>query len=335
GRARCFEIGCAAGVEYASEMIGERRLAALHGGEMQQSDINPASLARIEPLIERLPGVTEDRTREQLVAEYGVSEGLRLSDQRADQVAIVDDALRRPVALEVAPRHGQHRRDPEIADQAIIVDVHLHAAADQARGHGVEDVAHRDRARSRHGDGGAREIRGAMRRQREQRSKLNSDLFPPPGILAGDELLEEGLVGSEVGEVPSPAQFECLIEAGLQMAVRGLDRAVLVADAGIVAGWLHAVMATELGIARRLIVSAGQVAVSRREPVGAMRARHPAELPERLLDAFGERGEALAAADRLDVLPAAEGEPEMIQQMGERLATEGNAQPAAVGEIRQ
>ena len=25
----------------------------------------------------------------------------------------------------------------------------------------------------------------------------------------------------------------------------------------------------------------------------------------------------------------------MIQQMGERLATEGNAQPAAVGEIRQ
>jgi hypothetical protein len=133
----------AVGPEYASEMIGERRLAALHGGEMQQSDINPASLARIEPMIERLPGVTEDRTREQLVAEYGVSEGLRLSDQRADQVAIVDDALRRPIALEVAPRHGQHRRGPEIADQAIIVDVHLHAAADQARGHGVEIVPDR------------------------------------------------------------------------------------------------------------------------------------------------------------------------------------------------
>ena len=159
-----------------------------------------------------------------------------------------------------------------------------------------------------------------MRRQREQRSKLNSDLFPPPGILAGDELLEEGLVGSEVGEVPSPAQFECLIEAGLQMAVRGLDRAILVTDAGVVAGRLHAVMATELGIACRLVLPVGQVPVRRREPIGAVRARHPAELPERFLDAFGERGEAFAAADRLDVLPAAEGQPEMVEQMGERLA---------------
>src|SRR5712692_11567462 len=120
-------------------MIGERRLAALHGGEMQQPDINPASLARIEPLIEPLPGSAEDRAREQLVAEHRVPEGLRLPDQRADQVAIVDDALRRPVALEVAPRHAQHRRGAEITDQAIIVDVYLDAATDQARGHGVED----------------------------------------------------------------------------------------------------------------------------------------------------------------------------------------------------
>ena len=31
-------------------MIGEHRLAALHGGEMQQPDIDPTSLARVEPL---------------------------------------------------------------------------------------------------------------------------------------------------------------------------------------------------------------------------------------------------------------------------------------------
>ena len=63
-------------------------------------------------------------------------EGLRLLDQGTDQVAIIDDALRRPVALEVAPRHGQHRRGTDRANQAIVVDVHLHAAADQARRHG-------------------------------------------------------------------------------------------------------------------------------------------------------------------------------------------------------
>ena len=59
GRARCFEIGYAAGVEHGVEVIGERRLAALHGGEMQQADIDAASLARIEPLVERLPGTAE------------------------------------------------------------------------------------------------------------------------------------------------------------------------------------------------------------------------------------------------------------------------------------
>jgi hypothetical protein len=154
-------------------------------------------------------------------------------------------------------------------------------------------------------------------------------------IFAGDELLEKSLVGRQVGKVPCAAQFERLVKAGLQMAVRGFDRTILVADAGVVAGRLHAVMATELGIARRFIVPAGQVPIRRREPVGAVRAGYPAELPERLLDAFGQRGEALAAADRLDVLPAAEGEPEVIEQMGERHPGEGNAEPAAVGEIRK
>src|SRR5260221_306930 len=50
--------------------------------------------------------------------------------------------------------------------------------------------------------------------------------------------------------VPRAAQFECLMEARLQVAVRGLDRAILVADTGVVAGWLHAVVAAGLGIRR-------------------------------------------------------------------------------------
>ena len=63
-----------------------------------------------------------------------MSESLRLPDQRTDQVAIIDDAQARPVALEVAPGHGQHRRGAEIADQAIVVDVHLEAADGPLRG---------------------------------------------------------------------------------------------------------------------------------------------------------------------------------------------------------
>src|SRR5438105_15953293 len=80
GGAGHFEIGYAAGIEHAGEMIGERRLAALHGGEMQQPDIHPARLARFEPLIECLPGAAEGRAWEQLVAEYRMPERLRLPD---------------------------------------------------------------------------------------------------------------------------------------------------------------------------------------------------------------------------------------------------------------
>ena len=79
----------------------------------------------------------------------------------------------------------------------------------------------------------------------------------------------KGLVDGKVGEVARAAQLERSAEAGLEMPVRGLDRAVLVANAGVVAGRLHAVVAAELGVARRLVLPAREIAVGRREPVGA------------------------------------------------------------------
>src|SRR5258708_37368437 len=63
------------------------------------------------------------------------------------------------------------------------------------------------------------------------------------------------------------------MEARLQVAVRGLDRAILVADAGVVAGWLHAVVAAELGIARGFSRSVGAVRrPTSRETAGRGRA---------------------------------------------------------------
>ena len=174
-----------------------------------------------------------------------------------------------------------------------------------------------------------------MRRQRQQRLELDTDRVTPARVLARNKFLQQGLVGSEVGEVARAAQLQRLLETGLQMAVRRFHRAVLVADAGIVAGRIHAVVAAELGIACRLVVLAGQVPVGRGKSIGTMRARHPTQLPQRLLQPLGERREALAAADRFDVLPATVGEPEMIKQMRERLAVQRHAEPAAVGEIRQ
>src|SRR5688500_18963383 len=104
------------------------------------------------------------------------------------------------------------------------------------------------------------------------------------------------------------------------MAVGGFDRSVLVGDAGIVAGRLQAVMVAEGSIGLGLVLALGEIAIGRREPVGAMLVRDAAELPERLLQPFGESREALSAADRFDEAPAGIGEPEMVEQMREGLA---------------
>ncbi len=144
------------------EMVGERGLAGVHGGQMQEPDIDAAGLARVETLVEHLPGTAKGRAREELLAEHRMTEGLRLPDQGVDEVAVVDDAQERTAALEVSARTRSARRGAEMADQAIVVDVHLEAAADQPRGHGVEDVADRDRAEARHGDGRDAVIAGAV-----------------------------------------------------------------------------------------------------------------------------------------------------------------------------
>ena len=50
----------------------------------------------------------------------------------------------------------------------------------------------------------------------------------------------------------------------------------------------------------------------------AIIAWYPTQLPERFLETLGQRSKALAAADRLDVLPAAVGEPEMVRLVRRR-----------------
>jgi hypothetical protein len=66
-----------------------------------------------------------------------------------------------------------------------------------------------------------------------------------------------------------------------------------------------------------------------------MRRRRPAQLPQRFLQTLGQRGEALAALDRLDVLPAGERQPEVVEQVRERRAVDRHRQARRVSEVRQ
>jgi len=80
---------------------------------------------------------------------------------------------------------------------------------------------------------------------------------------------------------------------------------------------------------------ARQVAVGRRQAVGAVLARHAAEAEERVLEVLGECREALATEDDADVLPAAVGQDEVVEAVVERRAGDGDAELAGVGEVRE
>jgi len=86
-------------------------------------------------------------------------------------------------------------------------------------------------------------------------------------------------------------------------------------------------------VARRGVIVRRQVAIGGRQPVGAVLARAPAELPERFLQTFGQGGEALAALNGANMLPVREGEPEVIEHMPERLAANRHGEAVGMGEV--
>src|SRR5712671_6212720 len=99
----------------------------------------------------------------------------------------------------------------------------------------------------------------------------------------------------------------------------------------------HAVMGAQFLVAPRQVVLGVAIEVTerRRQAVAAMLFRHPAQRPQRVLQAFGERHEALPAEHHMGMRKAREGQPEVVEPMIERLARDGDAEGAQVGEVRQ
>src|SRR3546814_15259619 len=99
------------------------------------------------------------------------------------------------------------------------------------------------------------------------------------------------------------------------MPVRALDAAVLVGDAGIVAGRRHAVMDAQGVVAagQVLLCVPVQVAEGGRQAVGAMPARRGAPPPDGGLPAFGPGPEPLPAENDNRMPATGVGQPALIR----------------------
>ena len=209
--------------------------------------------------------------------------------------------------------------------------------ADQARGNAVEDPP-QDEAATRC-DKHARlfAVGGSPLGQRLECGALDLDALAVAGIAPPDHFVDEAPIGGEVGEVARAAQQKLVAKHLLEVPVRALDCAVLVSDAWIVARRRHAVMGAQFLVASRQVILgvAIKVAERRRQAVAAVLLRHPAQRPQRVLQAFGERHEALAAEHYMGICKAREGEPEVIEPVQQRRARNRDAKRAHVGEVRQ
>src|SRR5579862_847873 len=121
------------------------------------------------------------------------------------------------------------------------------------------------------------------------------------------------------------------------MAMRAFDRAVLVRQAAIIAGRLHAVMGAQRLIAAGLVLPGVLVEIAEggRQAVAAVLQRGTTQHPQRVLQALRQRHKALAAEHDMGVLPAREGEPEVIEPVIERHAGDADAAIAHLGKIGQ
>ena len=218
-------------------------------------------------------------------------------------MAIIDDVAafvggRLPPAPQ---RH--HRRRAEEAVEPVVVEMHAQAMADQPRGRRVEHPTQDEAAAGRDRDDLLLEVGRAPLGQVVQSGALHLDPLAVVCVLPADDLVDEAPVGIEVVEVPGAAQQQGVLQRPFEMAMRALDGAVLMGNAGVVARRRHPIVAHEALVAlRQVLLGFGvQIAEGRRQAVAAVLLRHAAERPQRILQALGERNEALAAEHDMGV----------------------------------
>jgi hypothetical protein len=243
-------------------------------------------------------------------------------------VPVVDAVLVAP------PQPGQPFHLPlGVPDlDALGVQPGLDPLADRPAGHRVDVALHAHGAARLHPRPQPLARLQATRRQRPQQGQFLGQSGLPPGVEAGEQLAQEDGVGVTAGEVAAAAQHQRLVQRPLELAVALLGVAVLVALARPDGLGRQGVVAQQGLVAPLERLRPPRGLHTGRQPVGAVQLRHAAQLPQGVLQALTEARVALGEADGAR-LPVGVGQDEVVEQVGEGQAGQGDAQVGAVGEV--
>ena len=281
------------------------------------------------PALQQVVGHPEPAGGEHRVAVAVLLERPGLAHQPVDDVAVLD-AMSAPAP---EPRQGVELPGPVPDVEGLGPDVDIDLFADQTTRQRVGVAADVDRAPGI--DPGlepSRHLQPASR-QRRQHGLFFMETLPSIGIASGHELLEEDLIVASTGEIAAAPQHQGLINGLFETMMTLFDVAIFVGLSGLDRLAFEPVMREQSLVAASEHFGFG-VAVDRGgQAIGAVSPRNSPQFPQGVLQALAEALEALGEADGTG-LPVGIGEHEVIDQMVERLAEDGDAELGHAGEVR-
>ncbi len=224
-----------------------------------------------------------------------IEQGHRLLTQRMYDMAIIDDVTAFVGGGLPPPPQRHHRRRAQEAVEPVVVKVNPQAMPDQPRGGRVEHPTQDEATAGRHRHDLLLEVGHTPLGQVVQSGALHLDPLAVVGILPAENLVDEAPIGIEGVEVFGAAHQQGVLQRPFEMAMRALDGAILMGNAGVVARRRHPIVTHEAPLAlRQVLLGFGvQIAEGRRQAVAAVLLRHTTKRPKRILQALGERNETL------------------------------------------
>ena len=280
------------------------------------------------PVLQQVVGHPEPAGGEHRIAVAVLLERPGLADQPVDDVAVLDAML----APAPEPRQGVQLPGPVPDVEGLGPDVDIDLFADQSAGQRVGVAADVDRAaRIDPGLEPSGHLQPAGRQGRQDGHLLMETLLSV-GIASGHELLEERLIVASAGEIAAASEHQGLVDGLLEAVMTLLDVAILVGLSRLDRLAFEPVMREQSLVASGEHLGFG-VAVDRGgQAIGAVSPGDPSQFPQGVLQALAEALEALGEADGAG-LPVGVGEHEVIDQVVERLAEDGDAELGHAGEV--
>jgi hypothetical protein len=340
GRGRKFGTGLSQGEDHlrSQQRVARQQdaqgvvhgLPARVGGVMQKLRVLLGAEAFVASGTESVIRQAEPRRREEILAVGVGGERPRLADQRVDDMSVVN---RVPVPAHQS-RQGIYLPIGEPDFDAVGEEPRFDLLANQATVNRIGVAMQVNRTSRVHPTADFQTRRQTPVGQIPQRSPFLGEPTHAPGVARLHDAVQEVHILPARGEISATPQQESLIDGGLEVPVRRLGVAVLVRLADVDPLARQSVVGQQVAVAGLELPRRRQVVDGGAQAVAAVASRHAAQLPQGVLQSLRERLERLGGAER-HRLPVRVGQHEVIDQVVERLAGDGDRERVHAREVRR